>query len=81
MTRAMHTITEFNCWHITPNRAGDQILCDTNHPDLGLFLIDSATGARTLTVAGIAGASGVGATMARMSAAICGSTSAAVRSK
>ncbi|MBI5281837.1 MAG: PD40 domain-containing protein [Candidatus Solibacter usitatus] len=39
-------ICEFNAWHITPNRDGTRILCDTNHPDLGLFLIDAATGAR-----------------------------------
>jgi len=45
-TRAIHTITEFNAWHITPNRAGTAVLCDTNHPDLGLHLIDAATGAR-----------------------------------
>jgi hypothetical protein len=41
-------ICEFNCWHITPNRAGTRILCDTNHPDRGLFLIDAATGDRRL---------------------------------
>jgi hypothetical protein len=40
------TITEFNAWHITPNRAGTQVLCDTNHPDRGLFLIDAASGSR-----------------------------------
>ena len=45
-TREIRTITEFNCWHITPNRAGTLVLCDTNHPDEGLFLIDAATGAR-----------------------------------
>lgn len=45
-TRRRTRITEFNAWHITPNRAGTQVLCDTNHPDLGLFLIDVATGAR-----------------------------------
>ena len=44
-TRAINTIAEFNAWHITPNRAGTQVLCDTNHPDRGLFLIDVATGA------------------------------------
>jgi hypothetical protein len=44
-TRAIATIAEFNAWHITPNRAGTQVLCDTNHPDRGLFLIDAATGA------------------------------------
>ena len=40
------TIAQFNCWHITPNRAGTAVLCDTNHPDRGLFLIDVATGDR-----------------------------------
>lgn len=45
-TRERRTISEFNAWHITPNRAGTQVLCDTNHPDLGLHLIDVATGAR-----------------------------------
>jgi len=47
-TRAIRTITEFNAWHITPNRVGTEVLCDTNHPDLGLHLIDVATGARRL---------------------------------
>ncbi len=45
-TREMRTITEFNCWHITPDRAGATILCDTNHPDEGLFLVDAADGRR-----------------------------------
>jgi hypothetical protein len=45
-TRERSRISEFNAWHITPNRAGSLVLCDTNHPDLGLFLIDAATGAR-----------------------------------
>lgn len=45
-TRERRIICEFNAWHITPNRAGTRVLCDTNHPDLGLFLIDTATGAR-----------------------------------
>jgi hypothetical protein len=45
-TREMRTVARFNAWHITPNRAGTQVLCDTNHPDLGLFLIDAGTGAR-----------------------------------
>jgi oligogalacturonide lyase len=43
-TREIRTIAEFNAWHITPNRAGTQVLCDTNHPDLGLHLINVATG-------------------------------------
>lgn len=45
-TRERTRITEFNAWHITPDPAGARILCDTNHPDLGLFLIDAATGER-----------------------------------
>lgn len=47
-TRAIRTIAEFNAWHITPNRAGTAVLCDTNHPDLGLHLIDVASGERRL---------------------------------
>jgi oligogalacturonide lyase len=43
-TREITTVAEFNAWHITPNRAGTEVLCDTNHPDRGLFLIDVATG-------------------------------------
>jgi len=45
-TREMRTITEFNAWHIAPDRAGRRILCDTNHPDRGLWLIDAETGSR-----------------------------------
>lgn len=45
-TRERTLIAEFNAWHITPNRAGTKILCDTNHPDEGLFLVDVATGSR-----------------------------------
>src|SRR4028119_2194026 len=37
-------IAQFNAWHIAPNRAGTQVLCDTNHPDRGLHLIDVETG-------------------------------------
>jgi oligogalacturonide lyase len=43
-TRRITEIARFNAWHITPNHAGTAILCDTNHPDNGLFLIDVATG-------------------------------------
>jgi hypothetical protein len=45
-TRRITTIAEFNAWHITPNRAGTKVLCDTNHPDAGLQLIDVARGER-----------------------------------
>ena len=41
------TIADFNAWHIASNRAGTKILCDTNHPDQGLFLIDAHNGARS----------------------------------
>ena len=44
--RQHSVITHFNAWHITPNRAGSMVLCDTNHPDLGIFLIDVTSGAR-----------------------------------
>jgi len=47
-TRKIRTITEFNAWHITPNRAGTHVLCDTNHPDIGLHLIEVTTGAGRL---------------------------------
>ena len=39
------TIVELNAWHISPNRAGTRIVCDTNHPDRGLLTVDVATGA------------------------------------
>ncbi|HEU0138133.1 MAG TPA: oligogalacturonate lyase family protein [Bryobacteraceae bacterium] len=45
-TREVTVIAEFNAWHITPDRAGSRVLCDTNHPDDGLFLVDVATGER-----------------------------------
>ena len=47
-TRERAKIADFNAWHITPNREGTQVLCDTNHPDRGLHLIDVATGKATL---------------------------------
>ena len=45
-TREMRTLTEYNAWHIAPDRGGRRVLCDTNHPDEGLQIIDVATGAR-----------------------------------
>ncbi len=44
-TRAIRTAANHNCWHIAPNRAGTQVLFDTNHPDRGIQIIDIATGA------------------------------------
>ncbi len=46
-TGAVATISDFNAWHITPNRAGTHILCDTAHPDIGLQLVDVSSGAKT----------------------------------
>ena len=45
--REIETIARFNAWHITPNRAGTSILCDTNHPDEGIHVVDTRTGERT----------------------------------
>ena len=44
-SREQTTIAETNAWHIAPNRAGTRVLCDTNHPDRGILVIDVATGA------------------------------------
>ncbi len=46
-TKEITTICDYNCWHIAPNRAGTRVLCDTNHPDQGLHIIDVATGNKT----------------------------------
>jgi oligogalacturonide lyase len=43
----LSTIADFNAWHIAPNRAGTRILCDTNHPDHGIQIVDVATGDRS----------------------------------
>jgi oligogalacturonide lyase len=45
-TRERAEIARFNAWHISPNRDGTKILCDTNHPDEGIFIVDAATGER-----------------------------------
>ena len=45
-TRHITTIAEYNAWHISPNRAGDRVLCDTNHPDEGIQIITVADGSR-----------------------------------
>ncbi|MCU1236468.1 MAG: hypothetical protein JWP63_4435 [Candidatus Solibacter sp.] len=45
-TREIRTIAGYNAWHIAPDGAGARVLCDTNHPDEGLQIIDVATGAR-----------------------------------
>ena len=45
-TREIKRICDFNAWHIAPNAQGTRVLCDTNHPDLGIHIIDVATGQR-----------------------------------
>jgi hypothetical protein len=45
-TRQVTTIAEYNAWHIAPDRGGGRVLCDTNHPDEGLQIIDVRTGRR-----------------------------------
>ncbi|MBM3795132.1 MAG: hypothetical protein FJW31_13925 [Acidobacteria bacterium] len=50
-TLSHRRVCEFNAWHITPNRAGTKVLCDTNHPDRGIYLIDVDSGERELICA------------------------------
>lgn len=38
------TVTSVNAWHACSNPQGTLIVCDTNHPDRGLLLIDPHTG-------------------------------------
>ncbi len=45
-TRQIRVIAESNAWHIAPDRRGERVLCDTNRPDEGLWIIDARTGAR-----------------------------------
>jgi Tol biopolymer transport system component len=45
-TKEVRTIANFNAWHITPNKAGTQIVCDTVHPDIGIQIVDATTGQR-----------------------------------
>lgn len=45
-TRAITRVTDYRVWHISPNRTGTRVLCDTNHPDDGIFEIDVASGRR-----------------------------------
>jgi hypothetical protein len=45
-SKQVQTVATFNAWHITPNEAGTQIVCDTVHPDIGIQLVDVATGSQ-----------------------------------
>ena len=40
----IRTIREFSSWHIASNSDGSRIVCDTHLPDLGLCIVDPATG-------------------------------------
>ena len=40
----VRTVASFNVWHPSCSRNGSYIVCDTNHPDIGLQLIDPETG-------------------------------------
>ncbi|MCC6263129.1 MAG: PD40 domain-containing protein [Bryobacterales bacterium] len=56
--REVETIARFNAWHITPNRAGSRILCDTNHPDEGIHEVNVSTGERVLLCESLASSQG-----------------------
>ncbi len=45
-TKAITQVTSYKVWHISPNSTGERVLCDTNHPDEGIFEIDVETGTR-----------------------------------
>ena len=40
-------IAEFNAWHSCSSRDGRYILCDTNQPDIGMHVVETASGKRT----------------------------------
>jgi len=46
VTRERSVIARFPAWHIASNRAGTRVLCDTNHPDEGLFVVEVEGGGR-----------------------------------
>jgi hypothetical protein len=45
-TRQICEIARFNAWHISPDAVGQRVLCDTNHPDIGIQIVDVASGKR-----------------------------------
>lgn len=45
-SRSITPVTGYSVWHVSPNRDGTHVLCDTNHPDEGIFEIEVATGTR-----------------------------------
>ena len=45
-TRRVSTIAEGNAWHITPSHDGTRVLHDTALPDIGIQIVEVASGAR-----------------------------------
>ncbi len=45
-SREIREIAAFNAWHISPSADGKRVLCDTNHPDIGIQIVDVTTGTR-----------------------------------
>jgi oligogalacturonide lyase len=43
-TPAPAVVVEMNAWHVSSRSDGGLLVCDTNHPDTGLHLIDPRTG-------------------------------------
>jgi oligogalacturonide lyase len=43
---SLRTIAAFNAWHASGDRSGCRIVADTNHPDIGLQLINARSGER-----------------------------------
>ena len=41
---AMRTVLEMNTWHVSSSPDGRTLVCDTNHPDTGLHLIQPGSG-------------------------------------
>lgn len=41
---AIRPIRDFSAWHISSNADGSRLVCDTHLPDLGLCLVNTATG-------------------------------------
>lgn len=50
----MRTVVEMNTWHVSSAPDGRMLVCDTNHPDTGLHLVDPANGATSALCASAA---------------------------
>ncbi len=47
-TRRIRLLAGGSAWHLSSNRAGTMLVCDTHQPDEGIFRVDAVTGARQL---------------------------------